>query len=63
MFAAVIMLAILLIFKLTEAAQAVALFPIVLVLYIPVSYYTDRYTYNRRQRAKAEGRGSKAAPR
>jgi hypothetical protein len=63
MFAAVIMLAILLIFKLTSAGQAIGLFPIVLVMYIPVSYYTDRYTYNRRQRLKAQGRGSKAGPR
>jgi hypothetical protein len=63
MFAAVMMLAILLIFKLTKAEQALALFPIVLVMYIPVSYYTDRYTYNRRQRKKAEARDSKAASR
>ncbi len=60
MFAAVMMLAILLIFKLTKPAQAIALFPIVLVLYIPVSYYTERWTYNRRQRTKRAG---KAAPR
>ncbi|HEX5223600.1 MAG TPA: hypothetical protein VFW29_00595 [Solirubrobacteraceae bacterium] len=62
MFAAVIMLAILLIFKLTSAGAAIALFPIVLVMYIPVSYYTDRWSYNRRQLKKAQQRaGSKAA--
>jgi hypothetical protein len=56
------MLAILLIFKLTSTASAIALFPIVLLLYIPVSYYTERWSYNRRQLKKAQGRsGSKAA--
>ena len=62
MFAAVMMLAILLIFKLTSAASAIALFPIVLLLYVPVSYYTERWSYNRRQLKKAQQRGgSKAA--
>jgi hypothetical protein len=59
MFAAVMLLAILLIFKLTKPAQAIAVFPIVLVLYVPVSYYTERWTYNRKQRSKARA-GSKA---
>jgi hypothetical protein len=62
MFAAVMMLAILLIFNLTKAVQAIALFPIVLLLYIPVSYYTDQFMYRRRQAAKAR-RGAKAAGR
>ena len=62
MFAAVMMLAILLIFKLTSAAQAIALFPLVLLLYVPVSYYTDKFMYRRRQLAKAR-RGTKAAGR
>jgi hypothetical protein len=33
--------------------QAVALFPIVLVIYVPISYYTDLWLYRRRQRNKA----------
>jgi hypothetical protein len=32
--------------------QIVALFPIVLVLYVPLSYYTDSFLYKRRQRQK-----------
>jgi len=61
-FAAVMMLAILLIFNLTKVAGALVLFPIVLLLYIPVSYYTDKYMYGRRQAAKAR-KGAKAARR
>ena len=61
MFAAVMMLAILLIFNLTKPAAAIALFPIVLLLYVPVSYYTDLFMYRRRQAAKA--RKGKAAQR
>lgn len=67
MFAAVMMLAILLIFKIAKAGQAIALFPIVLLMYIPVSYYTERWTYKRRQLKKAQqksqGTGTKAASR
>jgi hypothetical protein len=33
--------------------QIVALFPIVLVLYVPLSYYTDSFLYKRRQRQKS----------
>lgn len=32
--------------------EAVAIFPVVLVLYIPISYYTDLWLYKRRQRQK-----------
>jgi hypothetical protein len=60
MFAAVMMLAILLIFKLAKAGQAIALFPIVLLMYIPVSYYTERWTYRRKQAKKAEQRTKRA---
>jgi hypothetical protein len=41
------------IFVLKNATEAVALFPIVLLLYIPISYYTDVWMYKRRQRRKA----------
>ena len=53
MFAAVMMLAILLIFKIAKAGQAIALFPIVLLMYMPISYYTERWMYKRRQLKKA----------
>jgi hypothetical protein len=47
-----------------KSNQAIALFPIVLLLYTPLSYYSDQWIYNRRQRRKA-GRGGngKAASR
>jgi hypothetical protein len=39
-------------------SSAIALFPIALVFYVPVSYYTDLWVYRRRQRSKAAaGRG------
>jgi hypothetical protein len=42
--------------------EAVALFPIVLVLYVPISYYTDSWLYKRRQRQKlARATSEKAA--
>jgi hypothetical protein len=52
MFAAVLMLlAVALLFK--QTTQALALFPIVLVMYVPISYYTDKWVYDRRMRRKA----------
>jgi hypothetical protein len=36
--------------------QAVALGAIMLLIYIPLSYYTDLFVYNRRQRNKAKGK-------
>ncbi len=42
--------------------EAVAIFPVVLVLYIPISYYTDLWLYKRRQRQKlAKAAAAKAA--
>lgn len=43
-----------------KPAAAIVWFPIVLIFYVPISYYTDLYLYNRRQRQKAK---AKAAPR
>jgi len=64
MFAAVLMLLVLLLFKISKPNQAIALFPVVLLLYVPVSFYTDQWMYKRRQRAKAGGGGGpKAASR
>jgi hypothetical protein len=60
MAAAVLMLLIsLLLLKLKHPNQAVALFPIVLLAYIPISYYTDLWLFKRRQAAKAKA-GAKA---
>jgi hypothetical protein len=41
-------------------AQAVTLGAIVLLIYIPMSYYTDLFIYRRRQAKKAGERGRKA---
>ena len=32
------------------------LIPFMLLIYVPLGYYTDRWMYNRRQRQRAEGR-------
>jgi hypothetical protein len=60
MAAAVLMLLVSL-FLLNKPNQAIALFPIVLILYIPISYYTDMWLYNRRMRGKAK-QGAPKAP-
>jgi hypothetical protein len=62
MVAAVLMLLVSL-FLIKKANEAIALFPIVLVIYIPISYYTDMWMYNRRMRKKAAQGGGKAAAR
>ncbi len=63
MAAAVLMLLLsLLALKLKNPNQAIALFPIVLIAYIPISYYTDMWLYKRRMAGKAKqagGTGSK----
>jgi hypothetical protein len=62
MFAAVLMLlVVLLVFN--QPNQAIALFPVVLLMYVPISYYTDLWMFNRRQRNKARRGDGKAAPR
>jgi hypothetical protein len=37
-----------------KSTQVIAFFPLALLLYTPVSYYTDVWMYNRRQRNKAK---------
>jgi hypothetical protein len=37
-----------------NSSEAIALFPIVLALYVPISYYTDMWLYKRRMRQKAK---------
>ena len=55
MIAAVLLLLVSLLL-LKNKSQAIALFPLVLVMYVPIGYYTDKFLYNRRQRAKAAGK-------
>jgi hypothetical protein len=62
MIAAVLMLLVSL-FLIKKANEAIALFPIVLLVYIPISYYTDTWMYNRRMRNKAKQGGGKAPAR
>jgi hypothetical protein len=63
-FAAFMMIALLLVFKISKAPQAAALFPIVLAFYVPISYYSDQWLWRRRQRKKITGGGGpKAAAR
>lgn len=60
MAAAVLMLLVsLLLIK--KSSQIVVLFPIVLLLYWPISYYTDLWLYRRRMRAKARQNGKASA--
>jgi hypothetical protein len=64
MFAGVLMLGALLVLGWGKPNQVIALFPIALVLYTPISYYTELWSFRRRQRAKAAQRhDSKAASR
>jgi hypothetical protein len=61
MFATIVMLLIVILaFK--QSNQAIGLFPIVLVGYTLISYYTDKWIYDRRQRKKGKlGGGGRAA--
>lgn len=61
MFAAILMLLVVII-VFNQGNQAIALFPIVLIMYVPISYYTDKWIYDRRQRKKAQsGAAGKAS--
>ncbi len=51
--ACVAVLGISLIIKALTPAQAIGFLPIILLIYVPLGYYTDRYIYRRRQRQKA----------
>jgi hypothetical protein len=63
MFAAVLMMLVTTVL-LNRGTQAIALFPIVLLLYWPISFYTDRWMFRNRQRKKLQQRGGgRAAPR
>jgi hypothetical protein len=49
------LLAVIILFN--KSSQAIKLFPIVLLLYVPVSYYSDVWMFKRRQRNKAKRTG------
>ena len=57
MFAAVLMLLIVALL-LKQPTQGIALFPVVLLMYVPISYYTDKWVYERRMRRKEAARRS-----
>jgi hypothetical protein len=55
---ATVLLLLITIFLLPSSNSAIALFPIVLAGYTVISYYTDKWVYDRRQRKKVrEGKG------
>lgn len=56
MFAAIVLLLVV-ILLLHQSNQAIALFPVVLVGYTVISYYTDKWVYDRRQRKRAKQGG------
>jgi hypothetical protein len=62
MFAAVVLL-LFTIFFLPKSSSLIGLFPVVLVMYTLISYFTDRFIYRYRQRNKAKRGGGKASPR
>jgi hypothetical protein len=51
--ACVAVLGISLIIKALTPAQAIGFLPVILLIYVPLGYYTDRFIYRRRQRQKA----------
>ncbi len=63
MFASIVLLLVV-ILLLHQSNQAIGLFPVVLGGYTVISYYTDKWVYDRRQRKKAaRGGGGKQASR
>jgi hypothetical protein len=62
MFAAVVLLIFTLVFIHKNSGSLGLLFPVVLVMYTAISYYTDRWVFNRRQRNKAKRAGGGKAP-
>jgi hypothetical protein len=61
MFAAVVLLLFVTFFT-PKSGSLVSLFPVVLVMYTVISYYTDRWVFNRRQRNKAKRATGGKAP-
>jgi hypothetical protein len=63
MLAAVVLLLFMIFFLPKNNSSLIGLFPVVLVMYTVISYYTDRFMYSYRQRQKARRGGGKASPR
>jgi hypothetical protein len=55
--AAAVLMLLISILLLKKPNEAIELFPIVLIAYVPISYYTDTWLYNRRMRNKAKQAG------
>ena len=49
---ATVLLLIVMLLLLKQSASAIGVFPIILAAYTVVSYYTDKWVYDRRQRKK-----------
>jgi hypothetical protein len=45
-----------------RSEQGIKFFPFALLFYTPISYYTDKWVYDRRQRKKAKQGGGGRAP-
>jgi hypothetical protein len=54
---AAIVLLLVVILVLKQSNQAIGLFPVVLVVYTVISYYSDKWIYDRRMRKKAQASG------
>jgi hypothetical protein len=59
--AAAVLMLLISILLLKKPNEAIELFPIVLIAYVPISYYTDLWLYNRRMRSKAKRAGGAGA--
>ncbi len=51
--AAAVLMVVVSMFLVKNTVQAILIFPLVLAMYVPISYYTDLWMYRRRQRKKA----------
>jgi hypothetical protein len=58
--AAAVLMLLISILVLKKPNEAIALFPIVLIAYVPISYYTDTWLYRRRMASKAKAGGAGA---
>jgi hypothetical protein len=59
--AAAVLMLLISILLLKKPNEAIELFPIVLIAYVPISYYTDTWLYRRRIRSKAKQAGGAGA--
>jgi hypothetical protein len=58
--AAAVLMLLISILLLKKPNEAIELFPIVLIAYVPISYYTDNWLYKRRVASKARQAGKAA---